>query len=77
MADDRMKIQAELSEKEQAVLIYCKEYHKMNDNLPTRREIAEFTDSSGPAPIQRRIESLVNKGYLEYIGGGRIRFARN
>lgn len=57
-----------ITKKQQALLAELVNFYKMNDRVPSYRELAEELGVSSPATIAEHVAVLVAKGFLKKIG---------
>lgn len=58
-----------MTELQQKLLAFYKQYHKEHKTFPTLREVANYFKTTRQT-VTSRAESLVNKGYLRKIRPG-------
>jgi len=68
-----------LTQKQYDIVMFMHRYLQEQDNMPTRKKVADFLGISGVFSAQRHVVTLINKGILEYLedGTGQIRFSRD
>lgn len=59
---------APLTKKQSQLLSSIVNFYKMNDRVPTYRELAEELGLSSPATISEHIGRLIEKGFLKKVG---------
>ncbi len=57
-----------LTKKQSELLAKMVNFYKMNDRVPTYRELAEELGISSPATIAEHVSGLVSKGFLKKVG---------
>lgn len=58
-----------LTEAQQQLLDWLREYIRLNQHSPSIRQMMKAMGLKSPAPVQSRLEHLRNKGYIDWTEG--------
>ena len=65
-----------LTDKQRAVLDYCRAYYQKNDQLPPTRKIQDHFGKTQTGAMSH-MRALERKGYIEHNENGKYRFTRD